>query len=885
MRFKTVCAALFIIASAATAQDYLFPSVNPPGGFTPEEVNQYITIIWDDNAYSGKTGTNYEPEPPPLKFTEQGWVGGRRVEGDWSTDGVNPLSLEEGDMGMTWAAYSLTGFEAEPAMNWSSMVAYSGGDQVRYNDTVWEATGWAQAGEPPFLDPRYPDQNGGDWEHVWKYLRVLGDQSPTKTNPDGSQIKFTFNVISGLMVPTWPSNWQARESDYGYYVPNEEFYPEGTPETERHSKIAASWGREMPIYSSEAKEEVFVQGYINQAYEEALLLGHEIGNHTIDHMESNSPLPNAEGEPISALPDEGGMAYKDGFSRWGGDGRGTQNIDTLPWGEVVNQAELFGQREGNIWQYMGWRIKAGSFISKDAWTGAVTIGEEELTSNLDLSVANGNLHAFRAPRLEVNSNLYYALGELGYQYDCGLQEGYEGHRDGTNFLWPYTMDNGSPNVTYQRLVGVDVRIDSTPQSLWQIPVNVFIVPEEHREEVWNNRKRINDNALDGGDMGNFEEWAQNGKITGFDFNLYVMWGMTKDIWLATMKDAVNKRLNGNKAPIQYGAHTDYYTPIYDNATLLNDVNAPSYGLNITEGWNTWEDRVSSLEEFVDWSIDQGSYFVSGHELIERLKDMENSRQYGDETALSSATWTFFKNEDLDASSAEQNSFTGNITNAKITTGTDGDGENIDYRGYSYYADASVFDELDHISFDYQTSAPLAVRLITSSGDNREVIISHVNGPSMRNSGPIPVAAFEQNQYSDIVGYQEELIDNSDIIGIEIEVLTDGMESYEHELTVENFTLYQGAGMTNTIDGDETNNRLKSVAVTSFREGNLSLMVGTQGSYSVSLVSPQGRTIQSFDNTHLSAGINNLNFEPVAPGVYFIRLSTENTARTVRALAL
>ncbi|ERP30666.1 polysaccharide deacetylase [Chitinivibrio alkaliphilus ACht1] len=600
-------------------------------------------------------------------------------------------------------------------------------------------------------------------------------------------------------------------------------------------------------------------------------------------MESNSPLPYKAGEPISALPGEGGQAFKDGFGLWGGEGRGTQNIDTLPWGQITNQAEQFGQREGNIWQYMGWRIQAGRYISKEAWAGAIELGERELDVHLGLSVPQGNLHAFRAPRLEVNSNLYYALAEAGYQYDCGLEEGYEQHRDGTNFLWPYTMDNGSPNVSYQRLIGVNVHIDSTPQGLWQIPVNTFIVPEEYRQEVWNNRTKINDAALDGGDMGTFESWSQaGGKITGFDFNMYIMWGMTKEIWLETMKNTTNLRLEGNKAPIQYGAHTDYYTPIYDNATLLNDVNAPSYGLNVTEGWNTWEDRITSLEKYLDWAINQkGCYVVSGHRLIEEIKAMEQNRAIGKEEQLE-VTWEFFRNEELN-SSANQDSFTGDIIDAEISVDADGDGDNVEYTGYRYYTSPGSFADLDHLSFDYQTTAPLAIRLATQSGDAREVIIGHVGGSSLRNSGKIPLTAFEQNQYAGISGFQWDPIDTEDITGIEIEVLTDGLEAQDHSLTVQNFALFKGAET--SIIAENGQNNLQDMTVHSFVDGRLSLGVSQEGNYNIALVNAAGRTLQTMEGQRLKRGVNALSFDGVARGIYFVRISNDYAQKTVRALAL
>ncbi len=62
--------------------------------------------------------------------------------------------------------------------------------------------------------------------------------------------------------------------------------------------------------------------------------------------------------------------------------------------------------------------------------------------------------------LEVNSAMFYALADLEYLYECGLEEGYEKHVDGQNFLWPYTTDNGVRNSWTQLNIGERVFMDT-----------------------------------------------------------------------------------------------------------------------------------------------------------------------------------------------------------------------------------------------------------------------------------------------------------------------------------------------------------------------------------------------------------------------------------------
>ena len=51
---------------------------------------------------------------------------------------------------------------------------------------------------------------------------------------------------------------------------------------------------------------------------------------------------------------------------------------------------------------------------------------------------------FRSPFGQYNAALFPVLKELGFWYDCSIDEGHQPDQDGTNYFWPYTLDNGSP---------------------------------------------------------------------------------------------------------------------------------------------------------------------------------------------------------------------------------------------------------------------------------------------------------------------------------------------------------------------------------------------------------------------------------------------------------
>jgi Polysaccharide deacetylase len=56
---------------------------------------------------------------------------------------------------------------------------------------------------------------------------------------------------------------------------------------------------------------------------------------------------------------------------------------------------------------------------------------------------------FRAPYLSYNDNLFTALQNLGFTYDSSLPNCLNDEEDGTNCAWPYTLDEGSPDANPQ----------------------------------------------------------------------------------------------------------------------------------------------------------------------------------------------------------------------------------------------------------------------------------------------------------------------------------------------------------------------------------------------------------------------------------------------------
>jgi len=869
---------VLVIACAVSmsfARNYAFPSPLPSNasteGFNLDTVKQIVSFIWDDNSYSGLVATNYETAPGQT-FGENSWVGGKMP---WGASAKNELGIQPGDFGMSWAITKLAGRDM-PVPEWKADVTYTAGMQCEYNGQIWEAKYWVSGTAPAEGDNPF---------------KLIGPavENLLKKNPDNSPVAMTFNVITGLFVPLIGATDGNRVSKFGDYpitALDVQEFPHLQIYFAAGQKIARVWGREQMILanaSATGNVNGEIYGQINEVFKMTKKFGHEIGNHTIDHMETNSVLPN----------------NNLGFGRWGGEGFAANMIETIEYGDVsitVNESEAFGRRAGISWHSMGWKSYVGKALSINGWEGLIKLGDEELNIALGLSVAAGTGVSFRAPRLEINSNMFWALKNLNYLYDCGNEEGYEYNMNGTNYLWPYTTDNGSPNVAWQRMAGENkTNFDSLPQGLWQFPVSVLIVPEEggHRERVWNSYADISAVDKRPQTKEDKDHFMKNGKITGFDFNLFILYGADKAASIATMRYSLDQRMNGGKSPMQIGCHTDYFTPMYDYGTLMVD-NTYKVALK----YNTWQDRKAVFEDIVDYGIPKGAYFWDGRKAIEYVKTLSASAKVGaaEKNITDISDWKFFTGNN-------KSSVSGDVNGATITTAKLGKDE-WEQTGFEIYGEKGEF-EFDHISLSYSTSAPLTIRLITEEPIDAtypyEVTLNNLNGwgASVANtnywakSGQIPLSAFQRNQYvgdenPGLIGLKPAggTEFTKKIIGIEVSVQVPEGKEQTTKLAIKDFKLHSGNQIIVGIAGQKGPKMvMQKIAVLGMNNNALKLNLIQKGLYNVDIVSVNGRLVQSFKDVNLNAGVNTLPLNKLSSGMYMIRIHNKQVNTTLKSLVM
>jgi hypothetical protein len=211
-------------------------------------------------------------------------------------------------------------------------------------------------------------------------------------------------------------------------------------------------------------------------------------------------------------------------------------------------------------------------------------------------VSAADIRGFRTPYLEYGDALFSTLKNLGFWYDCSIEEGWQYDQNGKNYFWPFTLNNGSPGHDVQVSWGSKQPITGEA-GLWEMPVHPVIVPPDSVAAQYGIEPGLR------AKLKSVASWFDkgSGKVTGFDYNLWVSFGLTKAEVLATLKYTFDLRMQGNRAPFLFGAHTDYYSSKYTgapNASAAERRQAIEEFLDYVLSHP--EARVKSYKEILDW---------------------------------------------------------------------------------------------------------------------------------------------------------------------------------------------------------------------------------------------------------------------------------------------
>jgi peptidoglycan/xylan/chitin deacetylase (PgdA/CDA1 family) len=209
-------------------------------------------------------------------------------------------------------------------------------------------------------------------------------------------------------------------------------------------------------------------------------------------------------------------------------------------------------------------------------------------SAVGLGLPRAELVGFRAPYLEHGPPLFPALRDRGLAYDCSLEVGFEDGYDGRNLPWPYRIAAGFGGPSAQ------------PRGeLWELPVYALVVPPDEACERYGVPPGLRAR------LSRVRHYfrPEDGKITGFDWNLWVAFQMSGAEVLATLRYSLDQRLAGNRAPFTFGTHSDIYSEQYGGIT-----------------GSTAEERRKTLARFLDEALARPEVrVVSARQLLEWMR--------------------------------------------------------------------------------------------------------------------------------------------------------------------------------------------------------------------------------------------------------------------------
>lgn len=175
-----------------------------------------------------------------------------------------------------------------------------------------------------------------------------------------------------------------------------------------------------------------------------------------------------------------------------------------------------------------------------------------------LGIPSTEMTGFRTPFLEYNASTFQAAETVGIKYDNSFESGwrYWPAEDGSTLFWPFTMDNGKP-------AGEEGREFGNVPGMWQMPTDCI--------------------------------YFEGGRTTGFDYNIWFSKTATKAEFVAMLKYSLDKKYNGNRSPMNFGTHTNYYSANGLADGMLYD-SASWFKLK-----STVQERIDGVKEFLDYA--------------------------------------------------------------------------------------------------------------------------------------------------------------------------------------------------------------------------------------------------------------------------------------------
>jgi hypothetical protein len=202
------------------------------------------------------------------------------------------------------------------------------------------------------------------------------------------------------------------------------------------------------------------------------------------------PLKNSDGTPVRvSFFLATGYLHKDEISSdyaTPNDGEDLVKLRAL-WKRIHTDGHEIGNHtQHHFHGYDQWdsSFKPEDVFTAEKWKDEMSRANEVLTNKeYGLGLDPSEITGFRTPFLGYTDATFVALEQLGFKFDCSIEDGWQPNQNGTNYNWPYNLANGSEGDKVVVEFGFDGPkrdpVGSHP-TLYEMPVSPIIVPPDYR---------------------------------------------------------------------------------------------------------------------------------------------------------------------------------------------------------------------------------------------------------------------------------------------------------------------------------------------------------------------------------------------------------------------
>lgn len=444
------------------------------------------------------------------------------------------------------------------------------------------------------------------------------------------------------------------------------------------------------------------------------------------------------------------------------------------------------------------------------------------------------IYGLRTPYLasSVSNNLSFkATADLGMLYDCTLDNGMQGNapKEWANPYWPGTMTNGW--IWYKTMA---------TEGLWQLPNAIYQVTEGGT---------FSDKGFDSGPKG----WPG---------------GASGDAMFKQMKSAVEWAYNKNRAAVDLGLHSDYYSA---KAQATSGTAASKFSTGLKE-------RQGALIQLLDWieaelpdarvvtKIDVIRWMRKPVTLDDLSRNAELTFNPTDGKKLASSDITV----DGNGSEAQKDGNTVSVT----VKDNKGDWKIEGYAGVSYPVGSSL-DTYHSIRITYTSDMALQLILVQDGLAMKSYSygLASTDGKERTVELPLSDTYFDlPRPYSSEVAMDLKKVEEIALVANVMDTTMSG--SFTADVEIFN-------GGVGVIDYNKLAKSENSISVMAATEKKVALQLPTSGEYAITLYSVNGR--QLFTTTQLfNRGYNTFSWnQSLAKGLYVAHIEGASHNKKIR----